>query len=686
MRVIFLSHLFLLQVVLATAQIFEPVKWKFQCLPQENGEHIFSATATIDAGWHVYALQVSSDPNAIGPIPTSLKFTSGTEIEILGKPTEGKYITHHDPNFEMELNYFENTATFKQRIKLKTDKPTKLKGEVEFMACNDERCIFPEPASFSIPLTPIGSSAEAVVQDSVAAIVDTVTTSAPPANDSATGSMILLPGVDLNHPVNTCGTEKTQQGLWAIFLFGIIGGLLALLTPCVFPMIPLTVSFFTKGAGGGKSMALLYGLFILLIYLLLSLPFHLSKNVDPEVLNSIATNTWLNIGFFVVFVVFAISFFGFFEITLPSSLANKADNASNIGGVIGVFFMALTLAIVSFSCTGPILGTVIGSIYSADVQGVFQFAGIEMSMPAAKVSAAMLGFGLALGAPFALFAAFPAMLKKLPKGGGWMDDFKVSLGFLELGLAVKFLSNSDLVEQWGLLKRETFFAIWILIGAFWLAYMLKLYTFKKGQGSKGYSALKISFVVLIAAFTLRIIPGVLPSSSLNDFNFLSGFPPPKSYSWYHYEHPFHIYTDLEEAMAESQRTGKPLFLDFTGWACVNCRKMEDTVWPTDKVRSLLNDNYIMCSLYVDEKVELPADQQFVYTTKDGRQKEIKRVGTKWATLQTETFSNNSQPFYALLSPNGKLLAPTEQYNPSADQYAAWLRCGLEAHNTISGAH
>jgi thiol:disulfide interchange protein len=683
MRSLYLSLAFFLAANLSTAQIFEPVKWRFQCQPQENGEHLFSATANIESGWHVYALQVSSDPSAIGPIPTSLKFSPNADLEILGKPTEGKYITHHDPNFEMELNYFENTATFKQKLKLRGEKTVTLKGEIEFMACNDERCIFPEPASFSIPLTPLNSTANTTANDTLSAVVDTIQTTSNLHTNNPHGSMILLPGVDLNYPVNNCGTEKTQQGLWAIFLFGIIGGLLALLTPCVFPMIPLTVSFFTKGAGGGKGMAILYGLFILLIYLLLSLPFHLSKNVDPEVLNSIATNTWLNIGFFIVFVVFAISFFGFFEITLPSSLANKADSASNIGGVIGVFFMALTLAIVSFSCTGPILGTVIGSIYSADVQGVFQLAGLEMSMPAAKVSAAMLGFGLALGAPFALFAAFPSMLKKLPKGGGWMDDFKVSLGFLELGLAVKFLSNSDLVEQWGMLKRETFFAIWILIGLFWLAYMLKWYTFKKGQGSVGYPPVKIAFVVLIAAFTLRITPGLLPSSSLNDFNFLSGFPPPKSYSWYHYEHPFHVYTNLEEAMAESQRTGKPLFLDFTGWACVNCRKMEDTVWPVDEVRSLLNDNYIMCSLYVDEKVELPADQQFVYTTKDGRQKEIKRVGTKWATLQTETFANNSQPFYALLSPDGKLLTPTEQYNPNADKYAEWLRCGLEAHSQMN---
>jgi thiol:disulfide interchange protein DsbD len=397
------------------------------------------------------------------------------------------------------------------------------------------------------------------------------------------------------------------------------------------------------------------------------------------VLNSIATNTWLNIGFFVVFIVFAISFFGFFEITLPSGLANKVDNASNLGGLIGIFFMALTLAIVSFSCTGPILGTVIGSIYSSDLQGTVGFLGAELSMPAAKVSAAMMGFGIALGLPFALFAAFPALLKKLPKSGGWMDDFKVSLGFMEVALAVKFLSNADLVEQWGFFKRETFFAIWIVIGVMWLLYMLGLFRFKPGQGSKGMPKFKLAVTIAIAAFTLRMVPGVLPSSAWNRFDFLSGFPPPKSYSWYHYEEEFIIYKDLAEAMKVAQEQGKPLFVDFTGWACVNCRKMEDTVWPEDAVKEILSNEYVMCSLYVDEKVELPAEEQFIYTTKDGRKKQIKTVGNKWATLQTETFGNNSQPMYALLNQKGELLAPIEQYNPDADKYVSWLQCGLQAY-------
>ena len=814
-----LAFLFVFQLA-AFAQIFQPVKWKFSIKPLENQEYEITATAAIEDTWHVYALSVSDKPDAIGPIPTTLKVNPSTSFELVGKTKEGKYITHFDPNFEMDLNYFEKNAVFKQKIKAKTDKPFAVSGVLEYMACNEERCIFPDPEMFELTVTPNASGEAAVVDEaslnatnnspgkenhtswsytiqsvsdkeyllsfsatmeagwhiyaqklestegpvpttfSFAKSVDydlsapvgepkpkrlydknfmmnidyhegkvvfetkvtalgssksPITVSIdfmqcndkrclppqtihvkfdpstlqamefdPLANTESTtpagNDPFKMPGVDLNNPFNNCGQEKENYGLWAIFLFGLIGGLLALLTPCVFPMIPLTVSFFSKGAekGKGKQRAAMYGFFIFLIYFLLSLPFHLSKNVDPEVLNSIATNTWLNIGFFVVFMVFAISFFGFYEITLPSSLANKVDSASDVGGVIGVFFMALTLAIVSFSCTGPILGTVIGSIYSTDIQGVVGFLGLEMSMPAAKVSAAMMGFGIALGGPFALFAAFPGLLKKLPKAGGWMDDFKVSLGFMEVALAIKFLSNADLVEQWGIFKRESFFALWIVVGALWALYMFKVFTFKPGQGSKGWSKFKIAFTSLIVIFTVRLIPGVLPPSELNRFDFLSGFPPPKSYSWYHYEEEFHIYKDLAEAMKVAEEQGKPIFIDFTGWACVNCRKMEDTVWPEETVRAILADKYIMCSLYVDEKVELPTEEQFVYTTSDGRKKMIKTVGNKWATLQTETFQNNSQPMYALLSPSGDLLAPIEQYNPDVNKYTEWLNCGLSA--------
>jgi thiol:disulfide interchange protein len=494
----------------------------------------------------------------------------------------------------------------------------------------------------------------------------------------------IMPNVNLTQPINDCGVEvEESQSLWMIFIFGLLGGLLALLTPCVFPMIPLTVSFFTKGAEGskGKRNAFLYGFFILLIYFLLSLPFHLTKNVDPEILNTISTNAWLNIAFFVIFIVFALSFFGFYEIKLPSSIANKADSASDIGGLIGIFFMALTLAIVSFSCTGPILGSVIGSIYGQGAQGLYSFLGMQLSLPATKISAAMLGFGIGLGGPFGLFAAFPSLLKKLPKSGGWMDDFKVSLGFMEVALAIKFLSMADLVQQWGIITREVFFASWIIIGVLWVLYLLGLFKFKPGQGSKGMSKFKLAFTVIVALFTLRLVPGVFPPSEWNKIAFLSGFPPPSSYTLYDYKPEFKMYHSLEEGLQAAREQGKPVFIDFTGWACVNCRSMEVNVWPTEPVRPLLENDFVLVSLYVDEDVELPKEEQFVYTTRDGRKKRIKTVGNKWATLQTETFNNNSQPMYAIISPDGDLLAPIEKYNKDEEAYADWLKCGLEGYRT-----
>jgi len=667
-------------------QVYDPVKWSFTVQDLGQDEFELVAKANIEEGWHVYALHASNDPSAMGPVSTTLAVDKTKFIELIGGPTEGKFITHFDINFDMDLNYFEGSAVYRQRFKAVGVEPFNLTGSLEFMTCNEERCLPPDIKKFSVKVIPQKALEQGVDTSIVADVsADTARVIVPDSLRKILEDQFVLPGVDLDHPVQNCGREKENYSLWAIFLFGLIGGLLAILTPCVFPMIPLTVTYFTKGAekSSGKGKAWLYGFFILLIYFLLSLPFHLSKNVDPEVLNAIATNTWLNIGFFVVFIFFAVSFFGFFEIALPSGLANKVDNASNIGGIVGVFFMALTLAIVSFSCTGPILGTVIGSIYSTDVQGMVNILGLEMSMPAAKVSAAMLGFGLALGGPFALFAMFPSLLKSLPKSGGWMDDFKVSLGFMEVALAIKFLSNADLVEQWGFLKRETFFALWMIIGIAWALYMLGVYRFKPYQGTKTMSKTKWVFTIAIIAFTVRLIPGVLPASAWNRFDFLSGFPPPKFYSWYPHEHEFHIYTNLEEAQAAAIAEGKPLFLDFTGWACVNCRKMEDTVWPDDDVKKILKEKYIMCSLYVDEKVELPENEQFEYTTSDGRTKTIRTVGNKWATLQTETFHNNSQPFYALLSADGRLLAPTEQYNADIEEYRDWLNCGLEANQTLA---
>jgi thiol:disulfide interchange protein DsbD len=431
-------------------------------------------------------------------------------------------------------------------------------------------------------------------------------------------------------------------------------------------MIPLTVSFFTKSSGSGKGVyqAVMYGFFIFLIYALLSVPFHF--NTDPEVLNEIATSVWLNILFFVVFLVFAISFFGYFEITLPSNVINKTDSASRVGGLLGIFFMALTLALVSFSCTGPILGTVLGSSLK------------EGPWP---ITAAMSGFGVALGLPFALFAAFPGFMQKLPKSGSWLNSVKVVLGFIELALALKFLSNADLVLQWGLIKRETFFLIWALIGLGLGLYLMGVIRFPHDSPvPEKFSTGRKVLIGITFAFTIYLAPGVLERPFWHH-NWLSGFPPPEFYSWYDKE-TFHAeFTDFEPALAEAKSRNKPLLIDFTGWACVNCRKMEESVWTVDAVKQKLENDFVLVSLYVDDKVKLPDSLQGVFRQEiDGEivEKKIRTIGNKWSTFQTYVFNNNSQPYYVMLTPEGRLLGNPVGYTPNEREYLDWLNCGLQA--------
>ncbi|MBL1278907.1 MAG: thioredoxin family protein [Fluviicola sp.] len=484
----------------------------------------------------------------------------------------------------------------------------------------------------------------------------------------------IIPNVanlDLDHPLGECGEKKSISNVWMVFLFGFIGGLIALLTPCVFPMIPLTVSFFTKGDGksSGVGKAILYGFFIFMIYALLSVPFHF--NADPAVLSGIATSVWLNVTFFVVFVIFAISFFGYFEITLPSKFSNKADSASSMGGILGIFFMALTLALVSFSCTGPILGTVLGSALK---NGPW------------PITAAMSGFGIALGLPFAVFAAFPSFLNKLPQSGGWLNTVKVVLGFIELALALKFLSNADLVEQWGLIHRETFFLIWTLIGIALSLYLLGKIKFPHDSPIGKFSKFRIVFTAIIIGFTVYIAPGVMKNPPWNH-HLLSGFPPPGFYSWYDND-SFHAeFTDFDLALAEAKKQNKPLLIDFTGWACVNCRKMEETVWTTDIIKDKLANDFVLVSLYVDDKVELPKDQQGTFEFEVNgvkREKKIRTIGDKWSTFQTHSFNNNSQPYYVMLTSEGELLGHPIGYTPDVTEYNKYLKCGLDAFDNMEG--
>ncbi len=487
----------------------------------------------------------------------------------------------------------------------------------------------------------------------------------------ASGSKIKIVSIDIKNPLNNCGDDGTQnKSLFAIFLLGLLGGLIALITPCVFPMIPVTVTFFTKKSQDKKrgiANAVLYGIFILLIYVAITIPFHIaSKSISPEIFNNISTNVWLNIIFFAVFVFFALSFFGLFEIGLPSSLANKADSKSGLGNIAGIFFMAGTLAIVSFSCTGPILGTLLANVAN------------EGPWP---LTAGAAGFGLALGLPFALFAMFPNWLQSLPKSGGWMTEVKVVLGFVELALAVKFLANADNVEQWGLLKREIFVGAWIIIGVLIVLYLLGRLKIGHSSPVKKFAASRIAFIILFAATTLYLIPGVT-NTKWASLRIMSGFPPPLSYSIYKHHvlitqgiEPLH--NDYEKALAKAKAENKPLLIDFTGWACVNCRRMEEKVWTNKEVDSLMRNEFVVVSLYVDEKTKLPATEQTVFKTASGTDKPIIRVGDKWATFQTENFGATSQPQYAIISPDEKALTKTKFYTPNPTEFADWLKCGLE---------
>ena len=487
-----------------------------------------------------------------------------------------------------------------------------------------------------------------------------------------TSTQILLPATSTTPPAGACGEaahDSKKSSAWMVFVLGFLGGLIALFTPCVFPMIPVTVSFFTKRSKTRKQgikNGLLYGLSIFLIYILASVPFHLLGNVQPEIFNSISTSPVLNLIFFVIFIFFSISFFGYFEITLPSGIASKADSKSGLGSIGGIFFMAITLAIVSFSCTGPILGTLlVGSLQGG----------------AWALTLGMAGFGIALALPFTLFAIFPQWLNTLPKSGGWLDTVKKVLAFGELALAFKFLSNADLVQHWGLLKREVFLGIWAIISI-----GLALYLWGKLHFPHDTKAAKISVAkklggVLAVAFSVVLIMGIFPKNA-NYIKFLSGFPPPSHYSLFENAKDdnrgvhANVVNDYQKALTIAKEQNKPILIDFTGWACVNCRKMEENVWTDPEVSSYIKDNFILVSLYVDDKEMLPVDKRFKYTSKAGTVKDINSIGDLWATFQAENFNQVTQPLYVVISPDQNLLSNPVGYTPNIKEYLQWLQCSV----------
>lgn len=645
--------------------ILEPVTWRATATDLGDGLWQVDLTASIDEPWGVYS-QVSFGD---GPIPTQVNFDELPTARPIGETKEHGPAMHEgmDDIFGIVVRKFYKEVTYSQVLEV-SDPSEPIMGTIDYMACDDSRCVFPDPVPFSIvPAT--GKSLVGELPTIVGAPTD------------GDGCDLKMAGVDLDAPVLRSGEEtvdsQVRQGssMWTIFLLGFLGGLIALLTPCVFPMIPLTVSFFTKGSedkAKGRRNAITYGAFILVIYLIFSLPFHLIGSVSPEIFNQISTNPWLNIFFFVIFIVFAISFFGYFEITLPSSWVNKMDsNASRFGGGVGIFFMALTLALVSFSCTGPILGSLLAAALSAD-GGAWQ------------LTVGMGGFGLSLALPFALFAMFPGWLNSLPGSGSWLNSVKVVLGFAEVALAFKFLSNADLVKGWELIPYEVFMGVWVLCALGAALYLFGKIKFPNDSPVKRITPVRWGFALLFIATTVYLLLGFRVDKTNNTFTamkLMSGLAPPVGYSWVlPSECPggFDCYHDLDAAFAQAKATGKPILLDFSGYACVNCRKMEEHVWPVAGVQNTIDRHYILVSLYVDDKTPLPEHEQRNYVTCSGKQKRLTTIGHKWSTLQTETFVNNSQPYYALLSPDGTLLTEPAGYTPDAKKFGAFLDRGLQA--------
>ena len=598
--------------------------------------------------WHLYSQYNPEDAS----LPLEISAAKNeTGFELVGKAVESKTYNEYSNVWEKEEIFFKEKAIITQRIQLNNTYITSITLTFFAQVCKEVCIQIEEDFTFSL-------DGKAIVTKEVE--LD--------EKSKLLSKQLILPLKNKELLEQDTDENQQKEGLFTIFLLGFVGGLLALLTPCVFPMIPLTVSFFTKQSQAkakGISNAILYGICIVVIYLLLSLPFHFLDSINPEILNTISTNVWLNSFFFAILVFFAFSFFGYYEITLPSSWGDKMDTASNVGGLIGIFFMALTLAIVSFSCTGPILGSLLAGSLTAD-SGAMQ------------LSAGMTGFGLALALPFTLFALFPNWLKSLPSSGGWLNTTKVILGFLELAFAFKFLSNADLVAHWNLLKREVFVGIWIVIFIGLALYILKRIRFPHDTTDKKISFSRGSFGILVLAFVIYLIPGTFKAPNWN-LSLLSGFPPPQFYSIYEQENDcplgLNCYKDFEEGLAAAKAANKPILLDFTGWACVNCRKVEENVWSNPAIYKLLKEDYILISLYVDDIKELPKTAQFNFKRANGQLKEITTVGDKWATFQTVNFKTASQPFYVQLTSEFEILNRAEQYT-DIDSYLAWLQEGI----------
>ena len=614
----------------------EPIKWLTSVEKKSDNSYILSTTAKIQDNWRLYSQNLEEG----GALPTEFVFEDESIFDSFSIVSEPKPITKYDPIFQMDQSYFINEVIYSQEVVLKGNyKDDILTQNLYYQVCDDRVCIFQD-----VKLEYSLSNKQII--NTTSFDYSTVSSS---LNLDLKNSQLLV-----NEYENEMSNNFSRR--INILILGLLGGFLALLTPCVFPMIPLTVSFFSTKNEQAKLYSSSYGFFIILIYVSLSIPFYFLENINPEILNQISTSPVLNFIFFEIFVAFALSLFGLFDITLPSSWSNTVDSKSNLyKGLISTFFMSLTLCLVSFSCTGPILGTLLVGTLTSDGGAI-------------DLTYGMLGFGVALAVPFTLLAFFPNVINKLPKSGSWTNSIKVILGFVELALAFKFLSNVDLILEWGILKREIFIGIWVLLFLLCGLYLLR-------------TSKKLSYILSSSFF---IIVGIYMSSSLfstkTNLSLLSGLLPPEFYSLYQYDNEcplsLNCIKDFDEGKSESVENNKPILLDFTGWACANCRRVEENTWSEPKVYDMINNEFILISLYVDDRSDLNQDQIIILTDKNGNEKTLKKVGEKWSAFQTINFKNNSQPYYVLLSPNLEVLNKPIQYTDT-DTYQSWLSEGLE---------
>jgi thiol:disulfide interchange protein len=668
------KHFAFLFFLLAFAQInaqgiFEPVTWKSRTEKINGSEFNLIIEGNLQEGWHLYSQFSSPD----GSQPLEVEFKSQLGYTLIGKTAEGKTRKEYSDAFEVDETFFEGKVLLKQRVKVTNPAVTKISASISYQVCKDKCTNGDKDFTFDIPKI-TADAATATAQPTITLIpADTA------ATKTATDSGKQSTGATVEKEVSKTQKKGAPKSLWLIFLGTLLAGLLATITPCVFPMIPMTVSFFIKQSGTkakGKFNAFFYGFCIVTIYVLISVPFHLFESLDPNIFSEISTDIYLNLFFFAIFIIFAISFFGAFEITMPNWLASKADNASNSGGLAGIFFMALTLIIVSFSCTGPALGLVLGSVLSTDGG-------------ASILSIAMLGFGLGLALPFISLALFPSLLKNLPKSGGWLNTVKVVFGFIELALAFKFLSNADLVMDTHLLEREVFLAIWIAIFALLALYLFGKITLPHDDKLSHISVGRMLFGLLTLAFTVYLIPGLWGAP----LKLISAFPPPPLYS----ESPdgfgsstagalevlpegavygpHHIvsFEDYDKGLAYAKKVNKPVFIDFTGKACQNCRLTENKVWSDPKILSILKNDVVLISLFCDSRIKLPENERFVSKVTGS---EIRTIGQKWSEFQRNRYQTNARPHYVLMYHDEQNLNEPIGYTPDIETYYKWLTDGI----------